>query len=38
MLLAHASVAYDIGFATPFVLLAVIIVGVVLFTRRRGRS
>jgi cytochrome c biogenesis protein CcdA len=38
MLLTHASVAYDIGFATPFVLLAVIIVGVVLFTRRRGRS
>jgi hypothetical protein len=38
MLIAHGSVAYDIGYVTPFVVLAVIIVGVVLFTRRRGRS
>lgn len=34
--MAYASVAYDIGFATPFVLLVLIIVGVVWFVRRRG--
>jgi hypothetical protein len=38
VLIVYASVAHDIGYATPFVLLAAIIVGVVLFTRRRGRS
>ena len=31
MLVGYASVAYDLGYATPFILLAAIIVGSGLF-------